>query len=92
MFLRFLHKRIFQLPDSDAAAAYVSFSAWRFFPLCQLPVFDAAKEGFRIQDSVVRILKKTRRQKPVVGFAAARAKTQASETGSWGKTKKEPQH
>jgi hypothetical protein len=32
----------------------------------QLPVFDASMEGFRIQDSVVGSLKKTRRQKPVV--------------------------
>ena len=52
------------------------------FSRFQLPVFDATEEGFRIQDSVVRILKKDRRQKPVVRFGSAHAKTQASETGS----------
>ena len=53
------------------------------FPPDQRPVFDAAEEGFRIQDSVVRILKKPRRQKPVVGFAGAAADLEASKPGSW---------
>jgi hypothetical protein len=43
-------------------------------PRRQLLDSDASKEGFRIQDSVVRILEKPRRQKRVVGFAAACAK------------------
>jgi hypothetical protein len=34
-----------------------------------LPIFDASEEGLRIQDSVVRILQKPRRQKRVVGSA-----------------------
>jgi hypothetical protein len=49
----------------------------------KLPVFDASKEGFRIQDSVVRILEKPRRQNRVVGDAIAAAKLEASESGSW---------
>jgi hypothetical protein len=39
-------------------------------PPCQLPVFDASKEGFRIQDSVVRMVSPGR-------------KMAASKTGSW---------
>jgi hypothetical protein len=48
----------------------------------QLLDSDASKERFRIQDSVVRILKKSRRQKPVVGEAAATPEKKASESGS----------
>jgi hypothetical protein len=46
-----------------------------FFSICrhfQLPVFDASKKGFGIQDSVVRILEKSRRQKPVVVLPSQR--------------------
>jgi hypothetical protein len=49
---------LFSTPRCRAVAAV--------FLVFQLPVFDASKEGFGIQDSVVRILKKIRRQKPVV--------------------------
>jgi hypothetical protein len=52
------------------------------FLASQLPVFDASKEGFRTQDSVVRILKKRRRQKQVVGIAPHGRKTEASESSS----------
>jgi hypothetical protein len=46
------------------------FSTPCFLPAaaaCELPDSDASKEGFRIPDSVARILKKRRRQKRVVG-------------------------
>jgi hypothetical protein len=49
----------------------------------QLPVFDASKEGFRIQDSVVRISENSRRQESAVGFSGATEKLETSKPGSW---------
>jgi hypothetical protein len=48
----------------------------------QLPVFDASKTGFRIQDSVAKITPNPRRQKRLVSHAPTCAKMTASETGS----------
>jgi hypothetical protein len=53
------------------------------FPRFQLPGFDAAKTEGRIQKTGNRTSPKSRRQKRVVGFAGAKAKMTASETGSW---------
>jgi hypothetical protein len=50
------------LPGFDAAFSRVRSRI-------RLPVLDASKEGFRFQDSVVRIWESARRQKRVVGIA-----------------------
>jgi hypothetical protein len=73
---------VFQLPVSDVVDFRTIRFRRRFFSRRQLPVFDASKEGFRIQDAVVRILKKRRRQEPVVGGRCFAPQTQASRTGS----------
>ena len=60
-----LDKPTYQPGDSDAVAF---MHGMEIFSRRQLPVFDAAKEGFRLQDSVVRISEKPRRRKRVVGM------------------------
>jgi hypothetical protein len=71
-----------QLSDSDALPSRASCSSWRKNPRFQLPVFDASDEGCRNQDSGVKILKKSRRQKQVVGNGAKTPESKASKTGS----------
>jgi len=69
----------------------VRFPNYRFLTPClgmqirpgELPDSDATEIGFGIQDSVVRILEKSRRQKPVVPGKALNGKMEASESGSW---------
>jgi hypothetical protein len=73
-------------PSFSTGFRHYRFSTPSFAPLqrrCQLPDSDASKTEDRIQKTGNRSDTKPRRRNPAVGFAGARAKIEASETGSW---------